>query len=253
MNLKTPLLILCPLLFASAPLVAQFNTFDPIGTDAENEIPKQIRINVEYIEMSTEQMHAVMSEELASKSDIVLRKRIEELMKAGKAKLVESQICVARSGEKSTIESIREFIYPTEYDPPVPPNNVKAIEGTEKMSLKDYFTGPIPTAFETRNLGSTLEIEPTLGINHKIVDIRLAPEIVYHVENTIWSEWKDKNGVSNIMMPVMYTVRVNTAVSVLTGKHSLIGVISPKNDKGYTDNTRKVFIFVKADVISVRR
>ncbi len=39
-------------------------------------------------------------------------------------------------------------------------------------------TPATPTAFETRNTGVTLEIEPTLGGNDYVIDLKFAPEIV---------------------------------------------------------------------------
>ncbi|MFT3990369.1 MAG: type II and III secretion system protein [Luteolibacter sp.] len=88
----------------------------------------------------------------------------------------------ARSGEKAKIEIIREFIYPTEYEPPQLPNSV----GTSSSSLTSVGTSsssfPVtpatPTAFQTRNTGVTLEIEPTIGENDFVIDLRFVPEIV---------------------------------------------------------------------------
>jgi len=251
-NLK--LILLCPLILGISPLVAQENDFDPTGEQAEASLPRQIRIQVEYIEMSLQEMSTLMGDASATKSDTILRQRVGALMKAGKAQLIENQMLVARSGEKATTESVREFIYPTEYEPAETPSTVKIEKSAEATApLKDLATGPTPTAFETRNLGSTLEIEPTVGDNNTMIDVRLMPELVYHVENTIWSKWKDKRGQSDIQMPVFYTLRLNTAATVANGKPCLLGALSPKDQKGNTDTSRKIFIFLKADVVVVGR
>src|SRR5690606_34434298 len=81
----------------------------------------------------------------------------------------------ARSGQKATIEVIREFIYPTEYEPPELPTSVGSstvgglgIGGglTGAGSTSSFPVTPAtPTAFETKNTGVTLEIEPTIGEN----------------------------------------------------------------------------------------
>ena len=41
----------------------------------------------------------------------------------------------------------------------------------------------LPTAFETRNTGNTFEIEPTIGEDDELVNIRLSPELVWHTGN----------------------------------------------------------------------
>ena len=90
----------------------------------------------------------------------------------------------ARSGQKAKIEVIREFIYPTEYEPPEIPDSVGAVQqsnnplggggGTTFVPI----TPATPTAFETRDTGVILEIEPTIGENDFMIDLRFLPEIV---------------------------------------------------------------------------
>ncbi len=92
---------------------------------------------------------------------------------------------ISRSGERSKIEIIREFIYPTEYEPPEIPSSIGG------GGLIDPVTGQIasapsatpvtpahPTAFETRNVGVTLEVEPTVGPNRRFIELSLKPEMV---------------------------------------------------------------------------
>ena len=250
MNTVLKSLSLCSsILLSTSSLFAQ-ETFDPLGEQAEAYLPRQVRVQVEYIEMSLEQMTALMEDPNLSKNDVLLRKRITELTKENKAEILETQILVARSGEKSTSESVQEFIYPTEYEPAEMPSTVKIENGAEeKAQNKELATGPTPTAFETRNLGSTLEVEPTIGANNQYIDIRLAPELVYHVKNTVWAEWNSKYGEANIVMPIFYTLRVTTSVTVYNGQPCLLAALSPKDDKGVTDTSRKILVFVKANVI----
>ncbi len=93
----------------------------------------------------------------------------------------------AKSGQKATIEIIREFIYPTEYEPPELPQSVGSngnsggiggIGGGGGSGGSFPVTPATPTAFETRNTGVTLEIEPTIGENDFVIDLRFVPEIV---------------------------------------------------------------------------
>jgi general secretion pathway protein D len=89
----------------------------------------------------------------------------------------------ARSGQKATIEVIREFIYPTEYEPPEIPQTVGSTGGSSGgigggSTASIPVTPATPTAFETRNTGVTLEIEPTIGENDFMIDLRFVPEIV---------------------------------------------------------------------------
>lgn len=110
-----------------------------------------------------------------------------------------------------------------------------------------------PTSWETRNLGSTLEIEPIIAEGNRIIDVRLVPELVWHTGNTVWHEGKDSAGNPfKVQMPDIYTLRVNTSISCVKGHYTLVCAQSPKDAKGDTDTTRKVMVFVKCDVLTVK-
>ena len=87
----------------------------------------------------------------------------------------------------------------------------------------------------------------------KVIDLRFAPELVWHHGDTTWQERADVLGnVSKIALPDFYTARLTTALTVTNGSYVLAGVLSPKAKDGSADLTRKVMIFVKADVLPVR-
>lgn len=229
--------------------------FDPLGE--HDNLPKQIRVQVEFIDVSHEQLTELLFGEKVSENDTEMRKQVAALIKDGKASILETMLCTARSGQKATSESIEEYIYPTEYEPAELPATVeidgKQDTGEAQQKRRDFATGPTPTAFETKNLGSTLEIEPMLSEDDKIIDLRFLPEIVYHVGNEVWAEWKGQHGNSPIQMPKFYKVSVNTGVTLADGKPMLVAAVSPKDEKGLPDFTRKLMVFVKADVITTGR
>ena len=83
---------------------------------------------------------------------------------------------ITRSGDQAKIEVVREFIYPSEYDPPEIPEDLRTKKDAknpkkrgEAASEKSFPVTPAsPTAFETRNLGVTIAIDPTIEIDGTI-------------------------------------------------------------------------------------
>ena len=151
----------------------------------------------------------------------------------------------ARSGQKANIEIIREFIYPTEYEPPELPNSVGAeqvggggggvIGGGGGISTFPV-TPATPTAFEMRPTGVTLEIEPTIGENDYMIDLRFVPEIVefegfINYGSPIQSGGTDLLGnpitvtitENRIEMPVFSKRSVNTSLTIYDGYTVAIG------------------------------
>ena len=147
----------------------------------------------------------------------------------------------ARSGEKALIEIIREFIYPTEYEPPELPNSIGGGVSGGNLGLGSSsgifpVTPATPTSFETRNTGVTLEIEPTIGGNDFVIDLRFAPDIVefegfVNYGSPIQSPATDFLGnpttvtitENRIEMPVFSSRRVTTALTIYDGYTVAVG------------------------------
>jgi general secretion pathway protein D len=150
----------------------------------------------------------------------------------------------ARSGQKATIEIIREFIYPSEYEPPQIPNSVgqnqqqgfNPVTGGQSSISSFPVTPATPTAFQTRNTGVTLEIEPTISDNNTTIDLRFVPEIVefegfINYGSPIQSGGTDLLGnpitvtitENRIEMPVFSARRVNTALTIYDGYTVALG------------------------------
>ena len=189
----------------------------------------------------------------AAKSDNALRQKVGELVRAGKARIMETLMGTTCSGQKATTESIEEYIYPEEYEPAEIPNELHTTKdgGTSTPDIRDYATPPTPTAFSVRNLGATLEFEATLDAGDKVIDLRIAPDIVYRVRNDIWAEWNGRHGKAPIQMPVFYSLRFSTGTAVMDGCYHLVAALTPKGENGFPDFDRKLMVFIRADVVTV--
>ena len=240
------------LIFASiTPIHAQDTGFDPLGENLN--LPKMIRVMVEFIEVPLPELSKLLAEPKTSTNDTDLRAATTKLIENKTAKHIETQFVIARSGETATAEGILEYIYPTEYEPAELPS--KIVNGpTNKDTIELYknaVTGPTPTAFETTNLGSSLEIQPTLGVDDEIIDLRFAPQLTKHMGNEIWAEWNGPHGESHIRMPKFFVNRITTGMTLISGQYCLASTSSMEGKDGTPDHQRKLLIFVRADVITV--
>jgi hypothetical protein len=211
--------------------------------------PKQAQVQVEFVEMSHEALTKLLfMAKPGSANAGKLRQQVQDMVVKNEAKVLETQIICAKSGLKATTEAIHETIYPTEYRPPILPSvDPKKPDAAIPVSSGD------PMAFETRNVGSTVEIEPTIGEGDDNVDLRFIPELIWRTENTVWHEGKDKAGNPIITeMPNFCVLRLNTQLTCKDGQYTLAGTVSPKDAKGEIDMTRKVMVFVKCDILIVR-
>jgi general secretion pathway protein D len=96
--------------------------------------------------------------------------------------LLDAPRVTTKSGQRAVIEIVREFRYPTEFDPPQIPQTFGGGTGTFGAGGGAASVFPVtpttPTAFETRNTGVTLEVEPTVGSDNYTIDLNLVPQVV---------------------------------------------------------------------------
>jgi len=89
------------------------------------------------------------------------------------------------SGKKAIVKVVREFPYPTEFNPPeVPTSEAGATEGGTSSTIQavvttsSAVTPSTPTTFETRDVGVTLEVLPVIGPDNYTIDLDLVPQVV---------------------------------------------------------------------------
>ena len=93
-----------------------------------------------------------------------------------------------------------------------------------------------PRAFETRNVGVTLEVDPVVGPDGFTIDLCIAPEIVefegfVNYGSPITTGGTDANGIpaqvilteNKIQQPIFAMRRVTTAVTIWDGQTVAIG------------------------------
>ncbi len=82
----------------------------------------------------------------------------------------------------------------------------------------------------------------------------LRKEVVTNTGNISWLEMKDLVGNTHeILMPAFYSNRISTGLSMYDGQYTFAGVLTPKGEDGEADFDRKIMIFVKADVVQIKK
>lgn len=130
-----------------------------------------------------------------------------------------------RSGQAASITMVKEFIYPTEYEPPELPQGVGIFDrpvfddqgnqiGVEPVPVTPPFIPAFPSSFDTRDTGVFLEVLPTADANRQYIDVALKPVMT------------DFDGFVNYGTPVNFIA--NGTTTVLTENAILMPVFSVK-------------------------
>jgi len=148
---------------------------------------------------------------------------------------------VTRSGQRAKVESIREFIYPTEYDPPEIPVSAKGDPASD-VPRNIAVTPANPTAFDVRNVGMTWEAEPivradgSIELNTTIEDVQFSGFINYgSAINGIIKDGDIEKSVpltdNRILQPIFAVSKMSTNFIITPGKVVALTALARRSDK----------------------
>ena len=170
-----------------------------------------------------------------------------------------------KSGQRAVIEIVREFRYPTQFEPPQVPQTVGSVTTRSDtggiIPLGGASSVPVtpttPTHFETRNTGVTLEVEPVVGPDGVTIDLNLVPQVVEFegfinygspilapsssflntVTGGLISSPQSVLTPNVINQPIFSTRKVTTSVSVWDGQTVVLGGLMREDVQKTEDRT----------------
>lgn len=194
-----------------------------------------------------------------------LRGTLGDMVKKGDAELIETGWLRGLSGQRIKTESVEENIYPTDYYPPqINSGNAlvyrksddeqslaeqrarKVMENSNRPDPQIQISAAIPTAFETRSAGLTLEVDSVVSSNSAMIDLSLSPEIVTRLEDAHFTRPGFEHtayGIDNISMPTFYMEKTTLQIKAIPGNYNLLGLHTP-----YNDPDKRILVLLKADL-----
>ncbi len=208
-------------LIFTRPVIHQFEA--PAGNPAGK--PEGV-LTFEWIEVG----HGELNRQLVESEDMsaLIGGGLHQAALEGGGKIIDTRVIRFMSGQRLKNESVEEVIYPTRYI-------------AEKGQVHSN-----PDSHETRNSGVSIEVDAVVGAGGGLVDLNMSLERVFHFGESIHhrvlidSKWE-----TDVTMPVFYTMRATTQTTAPIGSPVLIGVMSPPDEKGWIDSSRKMLLFVK--------
>ncbi len=158
--------------------------------------------------------------------------------------LMSAPSVTTRSGQKATVEVVREFIYPTEFDPP------------RQATKTEPLIPTTPTAFEMKPVGVRMEVVPTLAENGSI-DLTVTPEATsfegfMEYGSPITHEGKVVSE-NKIQQPIFHTMKTTASFVVEPGQSVVFGGLGGPDATPLTSRMPKtkdlVFFIIQANAV----
>lgn len=205
-------------------------------TALEGYSQRQLNIRAEIYQMPA--LAALKVQQLCGPLDdhVSIWESVQGMVERGQATLVTTASVVARSGQRAKAEDISETIYPTEVD----------WDKEQKTVL--------PAAFETRNVGTTFEVDPVIGADDYTIDLNLSLE--HHTTPPIMrpiSVTSPNSGhVVTVEMPEFHAKSITTQITIGAGGVKCIGAWRPTGKPEYAEADAMQVVFLKVDIQVMR-
>lgn len=166
-----------------------------------------------------------------ARTDGELYQSLVDRLDRGEVKQESFLAVTGRSGEELILVDVEGVIYPTEWEPPegfANPSNLLVYE--------KGFTPLAPSAFDTKNIGSTLFVTPKFEAGVDLVELEVS------MSRTRW-EGLERWGMApvDLPMPKFGVAGIDTKLVVRSGEVSLLGTMNE-------EERRVGFAFLRARV-----
>jgi len=136
-------------------------------------------------------------------------------------------IVVTKSGQRAVSETIQEKRYPTEFKPSQTSAAKQSTPGNDGVS---------PMAFETRNAGVTLEVEPVVSGDGDWIDLNLVPQDVELLGfDSYPSATKGAESKFKMDQPLFFTMKMTTSISLRNGHYMMLAAHKMVRPDGFVD------------------
>jgi general secretion pathway protein D len=147
---------------------------------------------------------------------------VHALEQKGMVDVLSSPRVTCKSGVNAFIKVVEEIIYPTEYQSQQVGNQNIVAGGFDPgggQVPQQLDRPPVPSSFETREVGVIMNVTPIVGADGQTVDLTLVPEVSEFVR---WIDYGPRD-LYPILQPIFATRNVTTSVSVWDGQTIVMG------------------------------
>lgn len=199
------------------------------ATEDRDDDPRNLSVCYEVFSMPISQAADLHRKGLAEEEFY------KQVVKAGK--IERFLVLKSKSGVKASVESVSEYIYPTEFSPPQYP---ESNDNTTQPPLP-----AAPSAFTMRPIGEEIAQDTVLSTDGRFVTINPEVSLSSLLRMEKWA--KD---TAEVEQPIVDTQKIKTAVTARVGSPLLLGTLNPPFENGVNPRKDQVvwfcFITVRA-------
>lgn len=205
---------------------------------------RQALILTEWIETDTDRALALLDSHRTHQGE-EMRRKVDAMLTAGTASLVETSAVNIHSGQRSNVSSALHLPVASSFDPPT----MVDVAGDDQRPIDPGMTGrgitvPTPQSFETHELGTSMEAEVNIAEGRSLAHVLIGATISSHLGEIDWGP----PGMP-LRQPMQHFSRLNAHLALLPHRATLAGLVDPPLPPGGKQpeiQKRKLMVFVTA-------
>lgn len=216
---------------------------------ASNEVePANIRVEVQMVAVPQAKALELLPNLRDAGSIDGAFSEIQKMIASGDARLLAWPEVVGKSGQRMVTESIDEVRYATDLAAqPAPAAKNEAPPQPKAEGAPVDEGSAVPSAFETRNTGATLEVEATATPDGRAIELNLVPQFVGLAGFKAIAGKDARSSNSKIDQPQFYTAKTTTSLTVRSGQRLLLASFNLAQPTEHIG-----FFILKAEVLPPR-
>jgi len=201
-----------------------------------NDWPRLVRVTSRVIELPPATMSGWLADREVGGHE--LHAKALELALAGRARIIDTMVITTRSGLRTSVGSTRMAIHPSGNNSPINSTDLFNLPGMQRPF--STFTN-----FEIMVSGFVQKIEV---IEDGEIELQIDHEMSSQSGSVVFQTYIDQWGDASVRLPLKDSKRIRTAVFLVPGRFSLLGVHTHL-PTALPETPREWMVFVKAEVL----
>lgn len=232
---------------------------DPFANTPPEPMPHDVemaRLRLEFVEVPRARYAELIEQPSSRPDDRGMWDKVMKWIDSGDATRMETLWALGNPGQGGTSKAVREFTYPESWESGQVPYTVEIGDGPlpGPEQLAKVAAAPFPYLWTRREVGANCDAHDLRADpNDGTVECSLRAVLSSHLGFETWSTWSDVRGDNAIRSPLFHKLEISGGLRLPENRCVLMAASSALDGNGVTDPSRKVLVFARTEMLTVKK